>query len=60
MPSVSFSAATASGEVTASQNPAQPSTREAQTSAAIGSATTTDRKSVTKPRERAVPALSLE
>jgi hypothetical protein len=32
---------------------------DAQTIAAIGSATISDRKAVTKPRERAVDALSL-
>ena len=58
-PSVSFSAATASGCVTASQKPWSPPARDAQTSAAIGSATITVRNAVTKPRERAVSALSL-
>jgi hypothetical protein len=57
--SVSLSAATASGALIAAQNPDEPSAREAQTSAAIGSPTMTVRKTVMKPRERAVPALSL-
>ena len=58
--SVSFSAETASADETVSQNPASPFPVDDQTSAAIGSATITDRKVVTKPRERAVPvALSL-
>ena len=57
-PSVSFSAASASGLVIASQKPARRSLVDSQMSAAIGSATTTVRKLVTKPRERAVDALS--
>ncbi len=57
--SVSLSAAIASGFVTASQKPPRPFFAAAQVSAAIGSATTTSRKVVTKPRERAAPALSL-
>ena len=51
--SVSFSAAIASGFVTASQKPPPPFFAAAQVSAAIGSATTTSRKVVTKPSERA-------
>src|SRR5581483_2991011 len=54
--SVSFSAATASGPVTAVQK--SPSV-EAHTRAAIGRQTTTDRNAVTKPRESASPALPL-
>src|SRR5581483_1475182 len=57
--SVSFSAATPSGLETASQKPEAPSSRDAHTSAAIGSATISERKPVTKPRERADEALSL-
>src|SRR5437870_4005667 len=57
--SVSFRAATASALETASQKPPLPLFVEVQTSAAIGSATISDRKAVTKPRERAVEALSL-
>jgi hypothetical protein len=56
---VSFSAATASGWVTQYRNWERPSARDAQTSAAIGSATTTLRYVVMKPSERAVAALSL-
>ena len=59
-PSVSFSAATASGLETASQNDCVPSLVASQMSAASGSPTKTMRKVVTKPRDRAVPALSLE
>src|SRR3954454_24540319 len=55
---LSLSAATASGFDTASQNPDAPSFDDAQTRAAIGSATTRERNRVTKPRERAVDALS--
>src|SRR5687768_1799086 len=58
--SVSFRAATASGLETASQKDRVPSLDASQTSAAIGSATSTVRKVVTKPRDRAVEALSLE
>src|SRR5581483_8226066 len=57
--SVSFSAATPSGIETASQKPDAPSSRDAHTSAAIGSATISERKPVTKPRERADEAVSL-
>jgi hypothetical protein len=57
--SVSFSAAIASGFVTASQKPPLPFFAAAHVSAAIGSATTTSRNVVTKPSERAAPALSL-
>ena len=42
-PSVSFSAATASGCVTTDQNAATPFARDAQMSAAIGSTTMTER-----------------
>src|SRR6516164_4572270 len=59
-PSVSFSAATASGLETASQKDSVPALVAAQTSAAIGRPTRTVRNVVTKPRERAVAALSLE
>ena len=45
--------------MTASQKPPPPCFAAAQTSAAIGSATTTSRNVVTKPSERAAPALSL-
>ena len=57
----SFRAATACGEETTSQNPDQPFPVDFQTTAAIGSTTTTSRNVVTKPtcRERAVEALSL-
>src|SRR5262249_21343911 len=58
-PTVSFRAATASGAVIEPQKPVEPSARAAHTSAAIGRTTTTVRYVVTKPRERAVPALSL-
>src|SRR5438094_2083112 len=57
--SVSFNAATASALETASQKPAPPLFVEVHTRAAMGSATISDRKAVTKPRERAVEALSL-
>src|SRR2546423_298963 len=57
---LSSSAATASGFETASQNPLAPLFDDAQTRAAIGSATTTERNAVTNPRERAVDALSPE
>src|SRR5579859_3142411 len=59
-PSVSFSAATASGSVTAFQNVSAPCLRDSQITAAIGSVTTIVRKVVTKPKETAVCALSLE
>ena len=55
----SFRAARACGEVTTSQKPPAPFSVDDHTSAAIGSATTTERKVRTKPSERAVPALSL-
>src|SRR4029079_6484930 len=57
----SFRAATAGGEETTAQTPAQPLPVDFQTTAAIGSTTTTSRNVVTKPtcRERAVEALSL-
>src|SRR6188472_528529 len=57
----SFRAATACGEETTSQKPDQPLPVDFQTTAAIGSTTTTSRNVVTKPtcRERAVEALSL-
>src|SRR5439155_11406312 len=58
-PSVSFSAATASGLETAAQNPCEPSLADSQKSAASGSTTTSVRKVVTRPRDRAAPALSL-
>src|SRR5205085_5979073 len=54
--SVSLSAATLSLLETAVQNPAPV---DAQTSAAIGRQTTTERNAVTKPRESASPALPL-
>lgn len=58
--SVSFNAATASRFETASQKfPDAPVFVDDQISAAIGNATTSDRNTVTKPRERAVPAPSL-
>jgi hypothetical protein len=57
--SVSFRAATGSGWVIQYRKPETPSPRDAQISAAIGSATTTVRNVVTKPRERAVAAPSL-
>src|SRR5581483_7666575 len=53
--SVSFSAATASGDETAARNPEPPPFVDDQTSAAIGRATTTDRNAVTKPSESAEP-----
>src|SRR5262249_15013578 len=59
-PSVSLSAATASGAVTASQKLCAPSLLASHTSAAMGSVTMTLRKRVTKPRDRAVAALSLD
>ena len=61
MISVSFSAETACGDETTSQKPDQPLPVDLQTTAAIGSTTTTSRNVVTKPtcRERAVEALSL-
>src|SRR6476661_171517 len=58
-PRLSFSAATASGDETTAQNSAMPFWRDAQMSAAIGSRTTTDRKAVVKPSERAAAAPSL-
>ena len=57
---VSFSAATASGLETASQNDCDPSLVASHMSAASGRPTMTMRKVVTKPRDRAVAALSLE
>ena len=59
-PTVSFSAATASGLETASQKDCDPSLVASQTSAASGSPTMTIRKVVTKPKDRAVAALSFE
>ena len=59
-PSVSFSAATASGLETASRNDCVPSLVASHMSAASGRPTMTMRKVVTKPRDRAVAALSLE
>src|SRR5581483_9989653 len=53
--SVSFSAATASGEETAAQKPEPPPLVDDQPSAAIGSATTTDRNDPTKPSASADP-----
>ena len=43
VPSVSFNAATASGLVTTSQNPCQPALVDSKMSAAIGSATISER-----------------
>ncbi len=57
---MSFSAATASGLDTASRNDCVPSLVASHMSAASGSPTMTMRKVVTKPRDRAVAALSLE
>src|SRR5262245_35923377 len=57
-PTVSFSAATASGLEIESQKPPAPSFVDSQVSAASGSTTTIERKVMTKPRDRAVPALS--
>jgi hypothetical protein len=57
---VSLRAETASGALTDDQKPWTPSLRDVQMSDAIGSATMTVRKVVTKPRERAVSALSLD
>ncbi len=59
-PSVSFSAATASGLETASRKDCVPSLVASHMSAASGSPTMTIRKVVTKPRDRAVAALSLD
>src|SRR5262245_31478896 len=56
---LSFSAATASGFEIAPRKPDQPSSPEAATTAASGRTTISVRYAVTKPRERAVPALSL-
>jgi hypothetical protein len=58
-PTVSFSAATAAGLETASQNPSAPSFVDSQKSAASGRTTTIVRKVVTMPRDRAAEALSL-
>ena len=58
--SVSFSAATASGLETASQNACVPSLVASHMSAAIGRPTMTIRNVVTMPRDRAVAALSLD
>src|SRR5438445_1998361 len=55
-PSVSFSAASASGDVATDQNWCSPSFCDAQTSAAIGRITITERNDVVKPSERAVAA----
>ncbi len=57
---MSLSAATASGLDTASQNDCEPSLVASHMSAASGSPTMAMRKVVTKPRDSAVPALSLE
>ena len=57
---MSFSAATASGLETASQNDCVPSLVASHMSAASGRPTSTMRKVVTKPRDRAVAALSLD
>ena len=57
-PTVSFSAATASGLETASQKDCDPSLVASHTSAASGSPTMTIRKVVTTPKDRAVAALS--
>src|SRR5215210_2198053 len=57
--SVSFNAATASGLDTACQNADHPPSVDANTRAAIGSATISVRYVVTKPSERAVAAPSL-
>src|SRR5579884_429263 len=54
-PSVSFSAATASGAVTADQNACRPWLPDDQTSAAIGRRTTTERKVVTNPSASGAP-----
>ena len=59
-PTVSFSAATASGLDTASQNDCVPSLVASHMSAASGRPTMTMRNVVTKPRDRAVPTLSLD
>ncbi len=56
--SVSLSAATASGLETASQNDCEPSLVASHMSAAMGNRTRTERKSVMKPTDRAVAALS--
>src|SRR6188472_759976 len=56
--SESFRAATAWGEEATVQNASKPLPAENQISAAIGSATTTDRNVITKPMERAAPAPS--
>src|SRR6476619_591973 len=56
--SESFRAATAWGEEATVQNASKPLPAENQISAAIGSATTTERKVITKPLERAAPAPS--
>src|SRR5882757_9288000 len=55
-PSVSFSAASASGEVATDQNWPRPFSCDAQTSAAIGRMTITDKNEVIKPSERAAAA----
>src|SRR3954452_17631400 len=55
-PSVSFSAAIASGEVATDQNCWSPFWREAQKSAAIGRRTITLRYDIVKPSERAAAA----
>src|SRR3954453_2862545 len=55
-PSVSFSEASASGEVATDQNWCNPSFCDAQTSAAIGRITITERNVVVKPSERAAAA----
>jgi hypothetical protein len=57
---VSFSAATAWGCETLSQNADQPPSFASQMSAAIGSATMTSRKVEAYPSEKAVPTFSLD
>src|SRR5207253_5443335 len=57
---LSSSAETAPELETTFQKLVAPSRRDSQTSAAIGSITTADRKAVTKPSERAFCALSPE
>src|SRR6266516_1414856 len=60
VPMVNFKAATDSGLETASQKPCDPAFVDSHTRAAMGSTTRPARKVVTKPRDRAVPALSPE
>src|SRR3954447_17087136 len=54
-PSESLRAATASGDDATSQNEPTPSARDAQTSAAIGNTTSTERYVVVKPSSNGVP-----